>query len=259
MSKPERMVIDDLIILGRACPEEIRNGRRAICTAGFSPKLGFIRIYPTRWDMPLRRWSIVKVPVEKPITPRYDGRPESWKIVGSKKEWHRLSEKIEVIGEYPKRKRPELIRRLVDNCILDIYESGRTLGIIKPKILGYYFEKQEDFKPFMQKTLDGRFRIRVKEEFPIEPRIKYKCSGCRAKRGFHDQQLLEWGVYEWLRKYPDKAEQVWENLRLDDPEYEKFFFVGNIYQRPTAFIIISILRFKKTIGKTLDNFSKVYP
>lgn len=222
---------------------EISNGRRTICTAGYSPKLGFIRIYPTRLDMPLRRWNVVKVPVERPVRPRYDGRPESWKIVGSRREWHRLSQKVEVIGRYPRKKQPELVGSLVDNCVLDIYESERTLGIIKPEILDHYFEKR-DFKTSLQKTLDGRFRVKVKDEFPIEPRIKYQCSGCRVGRGFHDQQLLELGVYEWIRKKPDKAEQVWENLGLDNPEYEKFFFVGNLYQYPTAFITISILRFK---------------
>jgi len=150
-----------------------------------------------------------------------------------------------VIGRYPREKQPKLIASLVDGCILDIQESGRSLGIVRPRILDHYFEKREDFKQYIQKTIDGRFRIRIKDEFPVEPRIKYRCSECRIRRGFHDQQLLELGVYEWIRKHPDKIEQVWENLRLDDPEYDKFFFVGNLYRYPTAFVIISVLRFKK--------------
>lgn len=196
--------------------------------------------------MPLNRWNIVRVPVEKPIRPRYDGRTESWKIVGSQREWHKLSEKVEVIGRYQRKKQPELVRSLVDNCVCDIYDSRRSLGIIKPRILDHYFEKQ-DFKTFTQQTLDGELRMKVKDEFPIEPRIKYQCSGCRVGRRYHDQQLLEWGVYEWIRKKPTKPEQVWENLGLDDPEYEKFFLVGNLYRFPIAFIIISILRFKKSV------------
>ena len=32
--------IDDLIILGRSVPVEIRNGRRPICVGGYSPTFG---------------------------------------------------------------------------------------------------------------------------------------------------------------------------------------------------------------------------
>ena len=241
------MVIDDFIVLGRGCPEEIKNGRRTICTAGYSPAHGFIRIYPTKWDSPLRRWNIVKVPVERAFKPRYNGRKESWKIVGSKAEWYRLSEKIEVVGRYSRKKQPELIESLVDGCVNEIRDSGRSLGIIKPEILNCYFEEQEGFKKSVQQTLDGRLRVRVKDEYPVEPRVKYKCSDCKTKQGFHDQQVLEWGIYQWIRKNPDSKEQVWENLGFDDPEYQKFFLVGNLLQYPTAFIIVSILRFKKLV------------
>jgi hypothetical protein len=251
LSKPEQMVIDDLIVLGRGCPEEIRNGRRTICVAGFSASRGFIRIYPTRWDSPLKRWSIIKVPVERPIRPKFNGRPESWKIIGSKREWRRLSDKIEVVGEFPRKKRARLISSLIDGCVEEIYDSGRTLGIIKPTILEHYFEEQKDFTKFVQKTLDGRFRVKIKSEYPIEPRIKYACSDCKVGRGFHDQQLIEWGVFEWLRKKPTNVEQVWENLHLDDEEWEKYFLVGNMYQYPTAFLIISVIRWKKS--KTTPN------
>lgn len=251
MSKPEKIIIDDLIILGRAVPAEIKNGRRTVCTAGYSPTHGFIRIYPTKWDSPLRRWNVIRVSVERPRRPRFNGRSESWKIVGAKREWSRLSDKIEVVSRYPRRDQPELIGGIIDNCVNYIYDSGRSLGIIRPKILDYYFEEQEDFTGFVQKTLDGRFRVQVKDEYPIEPRIKYTCSGCSVKRGFHDQQLLEWGVYQWVRKHPDNMEQVWENLGFLDPEYEKLFFVGNLAQYPTAFVIISVLRFKKSVIKPL--------
>jgi hypothetical protein len=234
-----------LIVLGQGVPEEIKDGRTTICTAGYSPKHGFLRIYPTSWNMPIRRWYIVQIPVERPT--QHNGRAESWKIVGSKDEWDRLGQKVKVIGEYPRSKQQALIKSLVSNCVKDISDDHRSLGIIKPTILEHYFEKQK-IPTSTQTLLDGRFRVKVKEEFPLEPRIKYQCSGCQVGKGFHDQQLIEWGAYEWLRKSPEKAEQVWENLCLDKDEYEKYFFVGNMFQYPTAFIIISVLRFKKKLG-----------
>lgn len=251
MSKPEQMVIDDLIILGRSCPEEIRNGRRTICVAGFSPSCGFIRLYPTRWDSPLKRWSIVKVPVERPIRPKYDGRLESWKIIGSKREWERLSDKIEVIGKFPRKDQPNFVKSLVVNCVSDIYESGKSLGIIEPTIIEHYFEEQ-DMVTSVQTNLFGELRVKIKEEFQFEPRIKYQCSDCRVGRGFHDQQVIEWGAYEYMRKYPEKKEQIWENFGLDNDDYDKFFLVGNMHQYPNAFLIISILRFKRSTTKKLS-------
>lgn len=242
MALEEQMFIDDLIVLGQGVPEEIKDGRTTICTAGYSPKHGFLRIYPTSWNMPIRRWYIVQIPVERPTA--HNGRVESWKITGSKSEWDRLGDKVTAVGTYPESKRQALIESLVTNCVSDIYDSRHSLGIVKPQILEHYFEKQK-IPTTHQTLLDGRFRVKVKEEFPLEPRIKYKCSGCRVGKGSHDQQLIEWGAYEWLRKYPEKAEQIWQNLGLDDDEWAKYFFVGNMFQYPTAFIIISVLRFKK--------------
>jgi hypothetical protein len=151
---------------------------------------------------------------------------------------------VTVVGTYPASKRQALIESLVSNCVSDIYDSHHSLGIVKPQSLEHYFERQK-IPTTHQTLLDGRFRVKVKEEFPLEPRIKYRCSGCRVGKGSHDQQLIEWGAYEWLRKFPEKAEQIWQNLGLDDAVWDKYFFVGNMFQYPTAFIVISVLRFKK--------------
>ena len=246
MSENESIIIDDLIVLGRAVPSELRDRRRTICTAGFSPTLGFIRIYPTSYDSPLKRWNIVRVEVERAISPRFNGRSESWKIVGARDEWRYIRDKIEVIDELPRERWPELLSSLVDDCVCDIEDADRSLGIIKPRvILDTYFEDNKDYVG-RQMMLDGRFRIMTKKEFKYEPRIRYECTNCRIGRGYHDQQLLEWGVYEWVRKYPDNMNQVWDNLGLTNPDYEKYFFVGNQLQYQNSFMVISVLRFKKS-------------
>lgn len=250
----ESMVIDDLIILGRGCPERIRNGRITICTAGYSYKHGFIRIYPTRLDMRLPQWSIVKVPLER--NPQ-DTRKESWKIQGSRREWDRLSEKVKVIGKLKQKDRLSLIANLVTECIETFNEEKRSLGIIKPIIEECYFSEQEDYDALTQYDLLGRPLPKVKEQYPIVPRIKYRCLNCKAKTK-HNQQVIEWGFYEWLRKYPDKADQVWENAHIYSPNHEIFFFVGNLYRHRSKFIIISVLRLPKgSISKPLSKLIKI--
>jgi len=116
----ESLIVDDLIILGRGCPERIKNGRITVCAAGYSPKLGFIRIYPTKIDMKLNRWSIVRVPLER--NPQ-DTRKESWKIQGKRSEWGRLGEKIQIVGKLKREKRLNLINKLKDDCVDVINEE----------------------------------------------------------------------------------------------------------------------------------------
>jgi len=246
MSREAYRIIDDLIIIGRSIPEEISDHRQTICVAGYSSELGLIRLYPTRWDSPLNRWNIVKVPVEKPIRPQYDPRPESWKIQGSRSEWSRLSDKIEVVGRMRKKAdKIKLARSLVFPCVSQLRDAGRSLGVIKPDICDYYYVENPRKKNVKQQSLDDSFRVLVKDNFEYIPKIKYTCSECGAQQP-HDQQLLEWGFYEGMRKRPDDIEGVWDNLgfhELDNWDY--FFVVGNLFTKPKAFNIISILRFKK--------------
>jgi len=240
------LIIDDLIILGRACPDRLRNGRITVCTAGYSHKHGFTRIYPTRIDSPLTQWNIVSVPVERSAG---DRRKESWKIEGSRSEWPTLSQKIQVVGELKRDKRLNLIANLVDDCVEEIRSEKRSLGIIKPTILKTFFAERTRYDRGIQRTLYGRLPIIAKKNYRFQPRIIYRCSNCMVKTRRHNQQVLEWGVYEWMRKHPEKRNQVWENLRLYSEKHEIFFFVGNLRYRPHRYMIISVLRLPK--GKIL--------
>ena len=240
----EHIVLDDLVILGRACPERIRNGRTTVCTAGYSETHGFVRIYPTRADMPLKRWNIVRVPVER--NPQ-DTRKESWKIQGSKREWEQLSDKVEVIGNLRRSDRPVLIENLVEGCVKDINNDKRSLGIVKPVIKKCYFCREKRFDPMVQERLWGPPPPLTKRNFPVSPKIQYRCSECKLK-GHHDQTVLEWGFYQWMKKHPDKREQVWENAQVLSPDWDIFFFVGNQANRRTSFLVISILRFKRALS-----------
>ncbi|MHA1950841.1 MAG: hypothetical protein ACW99G_12580 [Candidatus Thorarchaeota archaeon] len=239
----EHIVLDDLVILGRACPERIRDGRTTVCTAGYSETHGFVRIYPTRTDMPLNRWNVVRVPVER--NPQ-DTRTESWKIQGSKMEWEQLSEKIEVIGRFPRRDQPSLVQSLVEGCVKTINDEKRSLGIVRPTVKKCYFSQEERFDPMVQQVLWGPPPARTKRTFPVSPKVQYRCSDCKIK-GDHDQTVLEWGFYQWMKKNPEKKDQVWDNTRIHSPDYDVYFFVGNQANRRTSFMIISVLRFKRDL------------
>jgi hypothetical protein len=232
-------LIDDLIIIGRACPEPIKDGRVTVCLGGYSSALGFVRVYPTRTDMDWKRWDIVRVEVEKD---ERDTRKESWKIAGSKAEWESLSNKVEFVGKLPQQEWRNLVASLADECVQDINEAQRSLGIVKPTILKRYFAKNPLYGQMFQQALPGFGEsTKVKRDFPVEPRVTYTCSTCKNQRP-HDQQVLEWGFYEWLRKHPDNIEQVWENAQFDSAKHDIYFFVGNQFNYRNSFMVISTLR-----------------
>ena len=233
--------IDDMVVLGRSSPDNLSDGRASVCVAGHSKARGFIRLYPTRMDSPLKVWNIVSVAVEKNPT---DSRSESWKIKGSKAEWRNLSNKIDVVGNLRHGARLAYIDTVVSGCVTDLNDSRRSIGIVKPLERSCYLSERSDYDPDTQKTLYGGVVPSDKHSFKHQPRVHYRCSECKSANG-HDQQILEWGVYEWFRKHPGAEEQVWENLFSKEKHQDIFFLVGNQARRLTSFMVISILRIPK--------------
>lgn len=236
MSSPDR--IDDLVVLGRAAPEPIADGRHTVCLGGYSETHGYVRLYPTQTDMTnLSRWNIVSVPVED-AAPE-DTRDESYKIAGSREDWDILPEKIEKTGELSKSEQIRLTEKLSGDCPTALNENRTSLGIVKPQsIRDFYIKPDED--PTYQTTIFGDRKL-GKKEFPYKLYIEYECEGCTAVDG-HTQHCIEWGVYEYFRKNDD-PEGVIGALGLDDEKRDHYFFVGNLNHRRNAYIIISDLRF----------------
>ena len=248
--RPDQRVIGDLVILGRGAPDTMRDGRVTICVAGWSPTLGFIRVYPTRTSSPLQQWNVVSVPVER--NPN-DNRPESWKIQGSSGEWDRLDRKIRVERRVTRAERLQLVPPLTTGCVKDLNEKRISLGIIHPSSLEGYLSERSDVDPSVQQTLLGETLPKTKANFQHQPRLRFRCESCRQEGG-HDQQIIEWGCYVWFGKSPGRESQVFENLRVSDPEYEKYLLVGNQNNHRTSYVVIGVIRWKKSpsSGEALD-------
>jgi hypothetical protein len=251
----EKRVIEDLVILGRGAPDQIKDGRVTVCVAGYSPTLGFVRIYPTKVTSPLKMWTIVSVPVER--NPQ-DTRPESWKIQGSKDEWDRLDDKIKVLGELPRAQRQQLVRQLVTTCVSDLDKAHVSLGIVKPTTIEPELSERADVSKEVQLTLFGTPLPKTKAHYELQPRLHYRCSECKLEKG-HDQQIIEMGVYEWFRKSPGKEAQVFENLHINDPEWENHLLVGNQANHRSSYLVIGVIRWKKQLkSDTPDNQSRLF-
>ena len=245
MSSSEKITVDDCIVLGNAVPDELSDNRFAVCTAGYSPQNGLVRIYPVPPRSNMKRWNIVKVPLER--NPK-DTRSESWKIQGSKSDWLKLADKIEPKGKLKREEQIDLLKKLFKDygvdCVSELNERKASLGLVRPKTFKPRFEKREDHDPSSQLGLFSTEPFLTIKNYKIQPRISYTCSGCKTTNQLHDQQVLEWGVYEWIRQNEEHPEKVWENLHITDPEYDKRFLVGNQFLYRNSFMIISIFRHK---------------
>lgn len=241
----EKLVVDDLIVLGNAVPDSISDDRITVCTAGFSPTHGLIRVYPVPPASEMRRWNIVKVPLER--NPK-DSRPESWKVQGSRGEWDKIAGKIEKKGVVlPRGRQIELIDELqakfgVD-CVKALNDAKASFGFIKPSSLSCAFEKRTDFDKSMQTTLEGANPFQTIRNYELKPVMHYRCPSCTAIKP-HSQQVMEWGVFEWMRQHPENPEQVWENLHIGEEGYRVNLLVGNMALHRNSFMVISVFRFK---------------
>jgi hypothetical protein len=243
----ERMVVKDLVILGNACPDELSDHRIAVCTAGYSPTYGLIRVYPVPPKSKANRWTEIEVPLER--NPK-DARSASWKIEGSKGEWDRLHEKIKVKGTLESRDaKIDLVdtmqKRFGVGCVEDLNDARASLGMVTLNLLGWELAPRDDVDSSTQSTLTGDVAFWTKKNYPYKPMVTYHCESCRTK-GPHHQQIVEWGTYEWMRNNKGNEGSVWENLHFGEKDWRFNFLVGNQAFHPTSFLVISVFRFKDT-------------
>lgn len=236
----EETKVDDLVVLGRAYPEPIKDGRETVCLGGFSDKIGYVRLYPTQRRMTqCRRWNVISVPAANDPD---DPREESYKIQGSKEDWDFLHRKIEKVDRLNKPEQIRLIDRLAGDCRARLNEEKLSLGIVDPsRIINYELKERDDTSV----QLDLNFNERKgKNDFPYQLYLKYRCKGCEQKTP-HEQHCIEYGIHKYWEKNDD-PHGVFDALNLGNDQYKHYFFIGNLRHRRTAYVVISVLRFKKS-------------
>ncbi|MDS0474583.1 hypothetical protein [Natrinema sp. 1APR25-10V2] len=257
MTSTEATTLEDVVILGRAAPETISGGRQTVCTGAWSEHRGFIRLYPIDPQSDLfNRWDVIDVEVRR--NPQ-DTRVESWKLARPDQE-----SCVTKTGEFPRERRATLLYHLEDDCVKDINDARRSLGIIRPESIdGFEFRSWEKDDNTVQSQLFedmGEWRPDSRDDFGHEIRIEFTCGGCETKQGYHNKTLLEWGAYLAKAKNHLQNEDELEpfyNLRDDD--YRHWIFVGNQANQRTSFIAINLIWMKADhpIHDTLEEYRKV--
>lgn len=248
--------LEDVIILGRAAPEEMSRGGQTSCTGAWSEHRGFIRLYPCSPDEDLfSRWDRINVEVKRNEN---DNRPESWQLAS------RIhSQCVERIGTFPRDQRPILLSNLEDDCVEDIKEAGRSLGIIRPKSIEIELQDWDDED---ENTVQSRLFEEMEEwkplnrdEFDQEIRVEFECKDCKTKQGYHNKTLLGWGGYMAIENHDISSGAELESYYdLDTDNYEHWIFVGNQNNERTSYIAISLI-WKKIDDSVQEPLGRSYP
>jgi len=214
------VIIDDYIVLGSSYIYKSKKYGDVRCTAGYSPTMGFIRIYPVDGKSHLfKMWNTLRFNAEKPNHSK-DWRHESWKITNGYP--------ISLVKQLTKKEKIKLMNSFKPSCPHIFNKKKISIGIVKPKILKY-------------KVIDGK------------PRVIFRCLPRCSSKNIHKVQILDWGAYEWIRKNPDEPDKIFENYHFGEDDWEHYFLMGNGVYQPSSFMVISVIRYKKGDNECLIN------
>lgn len=234
------LTLDDFTMLGTTVPEPAKSdaNRLYVCSAGWQPDLGLIRIYPLGRINAPSRWSVSSVSVQR--NPK-DSRAESWMLAGERN--HETANRhFHQTGTWSATERETLLdlcsRRKIPTSIAEANERRRSLAIVEPEHLDFEIEHNADSpdSPQLRLFSDGLPEPLGAKRFPQIPRLTFTSEGAR-----HRLMLRDWGAYEWMRKNPNRVSEIPAALHLGP---KSALLVGNLNHQRNAWVVISVLNIR---------------
>lgn len=245
----------DMVVLGQGAPNQIKKiGRQqGRCLCLWSDKSGFVRVYPVPYGY-VHDWEIVNVEVRKPSD---DGRENSFVVFNYETEWDNLSKRIYAQKETTSRvnkkltrsQQIELLENLSKSTFSQIRDARKSFGLIKPKSISFILKQNREASQAQTTLLDLDHNIMNQNDFAFLPYLQYECEGPCSSRRPHEQKIVEWGAYQFMRRNPDSKEhclKLKDNYHIGEEGYVHHILIGNIKQYPTTYIVVKIIRFKTT-------------
>jgi hypothetical protein len=229
------ITLDGFVMLGKTVPEPSKRepDRTYVCSAGWQPDLGLIRIYPLGVRQPPGRWSISRVTVER--NPG-DARPESWRLPGDRRNPH-INEAFQPTGTFTPTQRLQLLPELDKWTVGSITEANQrrmSLAVILPDRIEMRLDIADGSPDSPQLSL---FDVDAPtgRRFDTIPRLWFP-------GGHHNGLLMrDWGCFEWMRKHPGNATALGDALHLGPATA---LLIGNLANHRTTWITISALNIR---------------
>ena len=243
-----------ILVTVRTYPTPARRGVEVSCTAGITDDGEWIRLFPIPYrslddDQRFRKYQWISLDV---IRARGDTRPES----------HTPNlQSIEVVGtlstEREWRARWEVIRPLVRPSLCAIKRecqehNSPTLGIFMPGLIdcltieegGADWSVEELAKLNQTLNLFEQAPVRQLEKIPYNFKYRFTCDDpdCRG----HAISCTDWEMGQSYRRWRREYGEDWEDAFRQKYEiemkerFDTHFFVGNMHQHPTSFLIVGL-------------------
>lgn len=231
---------DGFVMLGKTRPEARADGREFICSAGYQPDLGLIRIYPLARRYAPARWSQTRVALQR--NPK-DPRKESWQLAGDRSvDTHPLINRevfTQAGPDVPPSARGDLIpERFYVDSVSQANTERRSLALLRPddaEIIWTRPDRRDEQDMHQLELLSLSALGGAAPDRPDRiPRLRFT-DGTE-----HRLQLRDWGVYELIRKHglDYAADNLTSALHLDG---NSVLLIGNILRHQTSWLVISVL------------------
>lgn len=225
------MILEDCICFGRTVPEDSKKYGRKVCSVFYSPELrNFIRVYPLMIDNPVRMRYRCRLELTR--NPN-DNREESWKLKDP-------VNSILDVQPSPKALQSDhdvfsVLQKHEESSIQKLNLDRKSIGVVRADLIGRMKVNGGVIKPEQKELFDD-----VYECFGYRPKcipyLRFRDSG-----GIHEIQVREWGVWEFIRKYPDKSLRVFDALGIDKNPHN-YLVVGNMLNRRNNWLVIACFK-----------------
>ena len=214
-------------------PNQCRDGRKTMCAIILTQDLGLIRIYPIPASEKFSVWSFVDIDIERSQS---DTRHESYKVTSYK------------VGNIIDDKEEK--RRILNRCII-------RSGTVDP----LQFQNDNLSSIAMVKLPFGTLEFTLSQRIPETRRddeehpwiltqaahwAKPYLSWISEQGTQHKTHLVGREVYMGLQHNADNPWNLFNNLQVNNPDYECWMLLGNMKDRRNVWVAPHIHRLKKT-------------
>lgn len=213
-----------------------RDGNVYTCSVGYSPQLGFIRVYP----LPLysmKRWHRYEIEVEKN---KRDSRAESWKLSSYTRFDNFIGFEKEIIckGKNDSSSIIAMMQKQITPSLSRLNEQRASIGFLMVNNVRPYWDVNDRYINTKQIGMFADVEIAdfskyMKETKERESRITFKDGD-----GTHDLQLNDWQYYEYQRQHGANSGA----FRFIEVDKKSILVVGNMFSYRSKWICLGVYK-----------------
>jgi hypothetical protein len=235
----------EAIVIIKAAPQVGQRHGETVCCAGLDLYGQWLRLYPVSFrtleeGQKFKRWDRIRFKWRKP---KDDLRSESRRVD---------QQSVEIVGELKKSEREMFLAKSIVTSLAREREAGRSLALIKPKILEFKHEKKSEGE------LDGETRrieaIRAQADLfskqtaprracPYRFRYRYRIDDGEREGTCQDWEI-EATFFKWSREYSEEKALA-DMIRVFGEEYPKrgmLLAMGTHSRYPDVWLINGVVR-----------------